>query len=129
MKKKLKIDNDKEVVIMIEKVCCDFVCLYPKGWKIENKVVMPSVIHFEESFYIDISRESFDYFASFDTKYTRILILKGVKKDIFIHTNGGKKELLHPEDEVNGIHIMKDKDVDIFLKYKNDYTEKKTYQI
>lgn len=129
MKKKFKIDNDKEVVIMIEKVWCDFVCLYPEGWKIENKVVMPSAIHFEESFYIDISRESFDSLASFDTKYTRILILKGVKKDIFIHINGGKKELLHPEDEVNGIHIMKDRDLDIFLKYKNDYIEKKNYQI
>lgn len=90
MKKKLKIDNDKEVIIMIEKVGCDFACLYPKGWKIENKVVIPSTIHFEESFYIDISRESFDSLASFDTKYTRILILKGVKKDIFIHINGEK---------------------------------------
>lgn len=90
---------------------------------------MPSVIHVEESLYVNKSRESFDYLSSFDTKYTKILILKGVTKDIYIHINGRKKELLKPEDEVNGIHIMKQEDLKTYLKYKNDYIEKNTYKI
>ena len=59
---KLNIDvlSDYKVIVLNKKVKCDYICLYPNGWKIENKLVLPSPIHYEESYISDITRDDFD---------------------------------------------------------------------
>lgn len=127
--KRLEILENEKIVLIKEKIVSDFVCLYPNGWKVENKLVMPSVIHHEESLILDKSRELFDKLCNYDTTYTKIFLLCGVSNDIFIHSNGIHKKIVHPEDEVNGVHIMKEEDLEKFLKYKNDYIEKRIFSI
>lgn len=129
MKNNIIINENDNIAVVYEKIQCDFVCLYPNGWKVENKLVLPSTIHFEDSFINDKSRESFDKLVDYNTDYKKVFIIKGVKNDILIHANGQKKELIHPEDEVNGVHIMKFEDFEKYLKYKDDFTERKVYKI
>lgn len=129
MKNNIIINKNEKIVVMYENIQCDFVCLYPSGWEIESKIVLPSVIHFEENFISNKSRESFDKLVEYNTEYKKVFIIKGVKYDVLIHTYGRKKELIHSEDEVNGVHIMKFEDFEKYLNYKDDFTERKVFKI
>ncbi len=59
--------------------------------KLKTKLVLPSTVHFEDSFINDKSRESFDKLVDYNTDYKKVFIIKGVKNDILIHANGQKK--------------------------------------
>ncbi len=121
--------SDYKVIVLNKKVKCDYICLYPNGWKIENKLVLPSPIHYEESYISDITRDDFDSFSLFDTSFTKVYLFKGVKNDIFIHLNNKDKIKINPEDKVNGIHLIKEKDLESYIKYINDYKDINNYKI
>ena len=65
-------------------------------------------------------------YINLDSDYEKILLISGVKNDIFIHVNGKSKKLLHPEDKVNGIHIMKKEEYKDYInnKYINKNNDK-----
>ena len=97
--------------------------------RIENASVIPSAIHYEVKSYDTIPRDEFDSFVKMECDYLKILLIKGVKYDIFIHPNGKVKTRINPEDEVNGIHIVKEEDLDSFLENKDNYREWNKYKI
>lgn len=105
--KKLKYNYEEKIVILKMRFKCNYLCLYPSCWKLEYKSILPSAIHFEISSTIDIDNDDLLEYINLDSDYEKILLISGVKNDIFIHVNGKSKKLLHPIDKVNGIHIMK----------------------
>ena len=70
----------------------------------------------------------FDKMLSLTDYENKIIVMKNVDR-ISIHPNHNKKQLLMPEDKVNGINIVKESEVDNLLKYYNDFHEKKEYII
>ena len=128
-KRRLQFIDEKKVVIYKVKMYCDYLCLYPDSIRMENTSVMPSVVHFENKSYNSIPRDEFDSFEKIESNYLKIFLVKGVKRDIFIHPNGKAKTLINPEDEVNGIHIIKEEELDNFIKNIGYYKEKYIYKI
>ena len=124
--KKLKYNYEEKIVILKMRFKCNYLCLYPSCWKLEYKSVLPSVIHFENSSTIDIDNDDLLEYINLDSDYEKILLISGVKNDIFIHVNGKAKKLLHPEDKVNGIHIMKKEEYKDYInnKYINNNNDK-----
>ena len=124
--KKLKYNYEEKIVILKMRFKCNYLCLYPSCWKLEYKSVLPSVIHFENSSTIDIDNDDLLEYINLDSDYEKILLISGVKNDIFIHVNGKSKKLLHPEDKVNGIHIMKKEEYKDYInnKYINNNNDK-----
>lgn len=128
-KRRLSFDEDRHIIIYKVKMYGDYCCLYPEGFKLENTSVMPSVIHYENKSYIDIPRDEFDSFVKMKTDYLKVFLVKGIKYDLFIHQNGKKKEVIHPEDEINGIHIVREYDLDNYIKNIELYKDRKEYKI
>ncbi|MBQ7276557.1 MAG: hypothetical protein IJS58_04830 [Bacilli bacterium] len=124
--KKLKYNYEEKIVILKMRFKCNYLCLYPSYWKLEYKSVLPSAIHFEISNTIDIDNDDLLEYINLDSDYEKILLISGVKNDIFIHVNGKSKKLLHPEDKVNGIHIMKKEEYKDYInnKYINKNNDK-----
>ena len=128
-KRRLQFIDEKKVVIYKVKMYCDYLCLYPESIKMENTSVMQSVVHYENKSYNSIPREEFDSFVKMESDYLKIFLVKGVKHDIFIHPNGKVKTLINPEDEVNGVHILKEEELDNFINNIGYYKEKNNYNI
>ena len=116
-KRRLSFDEDRHIII------------YPEGFKLENTSIMPSIIHYENKSYIDIPIDEFDSFVKMKTDYLKVFLVKGIKYDLFIHQNCKKKEVIHPEDEINGIHIVKDDDLENYIKNIELYKDRKEYKI
>ncbi|MBQ8292363.1 MAG: type II toxin-antitoxin system RelB/DinJ family antitoxin [Bacilli bacterium] len=114
--------NNEKFVVSYEIVDANEVCIYPGGWKIENKGVFPSVVHFETSNITDYKSKSYDEMVSITDKINKIIILKKVDV-ISIHPNHEKKQLLLPENKVNGINIVLESEVDHLLQYYNDFND------
>ena len=128
-KRRIHYIDEKNVVIYKVKMHCDFICFYPNEIRIENTSVIPSAIHYEVKSYNSIPRDEFDSFVKVESDYLKILLIKGVKYDIFIHPNGKVKTRINPEDVVNGIHIVKEEELDSFLVNKDNYREWNNYKI
>ena len=128
-KRRIYFDEDRQIVTYKIKIYGDYLCLYPNGFKLENTSVMPSVVHYENKSYVDIPREEFDSFVRMKTEYLKIFVVKGIKYDLFIHQNGKKKEVIQPEDEINGVHIIKEYDLNNYLNNIELYKEKNIYKI
>lgn len=129
-KAKYYVDDVQKVVICKDRFSCQFLCLYPSGWKIENKVVLPSPIHYSDEVYKNRSRDKFDAFCKYEYKnYTKVYLISGVKDAIFFHPCGDDKKAINPEDIVNGVHIVSKKNIREYLKYKDNYQEYKEYTI
>ena len=120
--------NGLKFVIAYETIDADELCIYPNVWKIENKSVFPSVIHYETSSINEFNSKYYNKMLSIEEEINKIIIIKKVKK-ISIHPNYQKKHLLLPENKVNGINIVSETEVDNLLKYYNDFNEKKEYTI
>ena len=128
-KRRIYFDEDRQIVTYKIKIYGDYLCLYPNGFKLENTSVMPSVVHYENKLYVDIPRDEFDSFVRMKTEYLKIFVVKGIKYDLFIHQNGKKKEVIQPEDEINGVHIIKEDDLNNYLNNLELCKEKNIYKI
>lgn len=120
--------NNLKYVIAFESIYANELCIYPNTWKIENRGVLPSVVHYETSNINEYKSKFFDKMLSLTDYENKIIVMKNVDR-ISIHPNHNKKQLLMPEDKVNGINIVKESEVDNLLKYYNDFFEKKEYII
>ena len=58
----------------------------------------------------------------------KVIVLKKVDR-ISIHPSNAKKQLLLPENKVNGINIVLESELDNLLKYYNDFKDKIDYKI
>ena len=114
--------NNEKFVAAYEIIDANEVCIYPDGWKIENKGVFPSVIHFETSNITKYESKCFNEMLSITDKINKIIILRKVDM-ISIHPNHEKKQLLLPENKVNGINIVRESEVYNLLQYYNDFND------
>lgn len=119
---------DNKFAIYIEDISSKELCVYPKVWKVENRYVLPSVIHHEEGFIKEYISKGFDKLKDINDEYIKVLVLKNLDV-LTIHANGRKKEILLPENTVNNIHIMLEKDFDNYIKFCNDYKDSISYKI
>ncbi len=127
---KYLVNNEEKIIICEDSFACDYLCLYPGLWKLEIKFLLPGPINHQEDFFIDKMNEKFKVFSEFEfNDYIKIYLVKGIKKDIFIHQNGKHRSNVMPEDIVNNVHIIKKEDFDTFIKNKNNYKEIVNYQI
>lgn len=120
--------NNNMFVIAYETVHANELCIYPEGWKIENKGVFPSAIHFETSNITDYKSRSYDEMLSITNNINKVIVLKKVDR-ISIHPSNAKKQLLLPENKVNGINIVLESELDNLLKYYNDFKDKIDYKM
>ena len=120
--------NSEKFVVAYETVHANELCIYPEGWKIENKGVFPSAIHFETSNITDYKSRSYDEMLSITNNINKVIVLKKVDR-ISIHPSNAKKQLLLPENKVNGINIVLESELDNLLKYYNDFKEKIDYKM
>lgn len=120
--------KNNEFVIAYEIVDANELCIYPKTWKVENKSVIPSVIHYETSDINNYESKYYNKLLEISEDVNKILVLKKVDK-ISIHPNNGSKQLLLPENKVNGINIVNEEELDNLLEYYNDFIDVKEYKI
>lgn len=121
--------NENNIVLAKEYVNASELCLYPNSWKIEKKYVLPSPIHYEESNILNFSSSGFEKLVNISKEdIVKILVIDGVDK-ITVHQNGKMKELLLPEFLVNGVHVVRNEELNHFLKYLNDFTEIKEFNL
>lgn len=120
--------NKNKFALIKEKVYADELCIYPKEWKVEHKGVFPSPIHYETSKINSYISKGFEKLNELENNYTKILVLDEIKR-LSIHVNGGKKEILLPENTVNDIHIIINRELDNYMKYCNDYKDIIKYSI
>ena len=99
--------NNEKYVASYEIIDANEVFIYPDGWKIENKGFFPSVIHFETSNITKYESKCFNEMLSIKDDINKIIILRKVDK-ISIHLNHENKQLLLPENKVNGINIVRE---------------------
>lgn len=118
--------DNKKFIVFIEKIKSDNLCLYPKGWKIENKSVMPSVIHYESSSIVDYQADKLKELISLEEEAIKILLLDKTK-ELFIHLEGTNKKLLLPEDTVSDVHSMKQNEFEHFVANYNKFYEFNKY--
>ena len=114
--------NNEKFVASYEIIDANEVCIYPDGWKIENKGVFPSAIHFETSNITNYESKCFNEMLSITDNINKIIILRKVDK-ISIHPNHEKKQILLPENKVNGINIVREAEVYNLLQYYNDFND------
>ncbi len=108
---------------------CDYLCLYPKGWKTIDKNVLPSIILYDYNTEYDLSRKEFDELCNFKDEGIKLFIVSGVKYNIYIHSSGNNKQILNPEDLVNNVHIVRKEELNSFLDNIDNYNEYKVYNI
>lgn len=120
--------NNKKFVIAYESVKADELCIYPNEWKIENKNVLPSAIHYEISDIATYTSKYYNSLVNINEEIIKILVLKNVDK-ISIHPNYEKKHLLLPENLVNGINVVSLDELDNLIIHYNDFIEIKSYKI
>ena len=118
--------NNKQFVIAYETINANELCIYPDSWKIENKGVFPSAIHFETSNINEYKSNFFNKMSLVNEDVNKIIVLRKVDK-VSIHPSHEKKHLLLPENKVNGIHIVLESELDNLLKYYNDFVEVRQY--
>lgn len=120
--------NNENFVLAYETIDANELCIYPDGWKVENKGVFPSAIHFETSNITKYESKYFDQLISITDNIKKIIVLKNVSK-ISIHPSHENKHVLLPENKVNGVNIVMESEVDNLLLYYNDFTDKREYKI
>lgn len=118
--------NNKQFVVAYETVNANELCIYPNSWKIENKGVFPSVIHFETSNIDEYKSNYFEKMMLVNEYINKIIVLRKVEK-VSIHPSHEKKHILLPENKVNGIHIVLESEIDNLLKYYDDFVEVREY--
>lgn len=120
--------KNNEFIITYEMVDANELCIYPRIWKVENKSVIPSVIHYETSDINNYESENYNKLLEISKNVNKILVLRKVDK-ITIHPNNESKHLLLPENKVNGINIVSEEELDNLLEYYNDFIDVKEYTI
>ena len=120
--------SELKLVIAYEKINANELCIYPSSWKIENRSAFPSVIHFETSNISDYKSKYFDKMLTLSQEIIKIIVLKQVGK-VSIHPNHENKQILLPENKVNGVHIVLETEMDELLKHYNDFSEVKQYTL
>ena len=120
--------NNNMFVIAYEKINANELCIYPSSWKIENRSAIPSVIHFETSNISEYKSKYFDKMLTLSQEIIKIIVLKQVGK-VSIHPNHENKQILLPENKVNGVHIVLETEMDELLKHYNDFSEVKQYTL
>ena len=71
--------NGLKFVIAYETIDADELCIYPGSWKIENRSVIPSVIHFETSNISEYKSKYFDKMLTLSQEIIKIIVLKQVE--------------------------------------------------
>lgn len=118
--------NNEKFVASYETINANELCIYPDGWKIENKGVFPSVIHFETSNITKYESKCFDEMQHITDNINKIIILRKLDK-ISIHPNHEKKHALLPENKVNGINIVLESEIVNLLNFYSDFKETREY--
>ena len=120
--------NNSKFAYVTEKVFADELCIYPNEWKIENRKVFPSVIHYETSNINNYYSKGFEKLRKLNDEYIKVLVLEEVKR-LSIHANGRKKEILLPENMVDNIHIILKEEFDNYMLYFNDFKDIVNYKL
>lgn len=120
--------NEKDYAMVKEKVHARELCLYPGVWKIENRGVMPSHIHYEMSMINEYKSKGYDKLIDIKEDVIKILVLDEIF-EVTIHPNGSSKKILLPEDLVNNIHIVRQDEFNTYIKYIDEYKEFTKYKI
>lgn len=65
----------------------------------------------------DLDNSTFLQLSSLNMPETKILLIKGKDVPLFVQTEGVHKCFLLPEDSINGVHIMNQKELLPFLEH------------
>ena len=129
-KYKYRLIEDKKVIIYDDYFNGKYLCLYPGEWKEEKIILVPSFVFNKESIFKSISRVDFDEFVKFTYEdYEKIYLIHGIKKEVYVHPEGMSKTHVNVEDEVNGVHLIKEDDLDGYLLYQGKYKEINKFKI
>ena len=113
--RRLHFIKEKKVIIYKIKVYCDNFCLCPDRIIIENISALSSSNARQKKTNHIIPRDEFDSFVKMESDYLKIFLVSGVKHNIYIN-DMEKVNIINPEDDVNGVHIIKEEELDNYLE-------------
>jgi hypothetical protein len=92
---------------------------------VRNVEAFPSEVHIEIDSRSHILPKGYKDLLALTDEMVKILAVKGKNVALYRHVPGEMKNIMNPEDNVNGIHVILENEIENFLNFYGSYDEDK----